>query len=241
MRKTDFSSIFFTAFAVIALAGCAPVDVMARSAYWEQKVSLYDKLPINENDIVFLGNSITDGGEWQELFMMGNVKNRGISADVIDGVQERLRQVTSGHPKKIFLLIGINDVSHHLGASKIASRYEKLVKEIRRQTPDTKLYIQSVFPINNDFKRYKNLIGEEKTVLSLNERLKVIAQENGAEYVDLWPVLADSASGKLKKEYTNDGLHLTGEGYKTWVEAIRPLVTEGVEIIPLDNKTKEKR
>ncbi len=231
----------FAVACMIATAGCATPDVMARSPYWEQKVSLYDKLPVNENDIVFLGNSITDGGEWQELFHMGNVKNRGISADVIDGVLERLKQVTDGHPRKIFLLIGINDVSHHSGASRIASRYEKLVKEIRKQSPETKLYIQSVFPINNDFNRYKNLRGEEKTILALNEKIKHIASENGAEYIDLWTVLADPATGKLKKGYTNDGLHLTGEGYKVWVEAIRPMVTEGVEIVPLDKTTKENR
>ncbi|MBO4965286.1 MAG: sialate O-acetylesterase [Muribaculaceae bacterium] len=211
----------------------------ARSEYWEQKVSLFDKLPVHENDIIFLGNSITDGGEWQELFQMENVKNRGISSDVIDGVQARLEQVTSGHPQKIFLLIGINDVSHHLGVEKIAAKYEKLVKEIRRRTPDTRLYIQSIMPINNDFARYKNLKGEEKTVTELNKRIKKIAERNGAEYIDLWPALAD-ASGKLKREYTNDGLHLTGDGYKAWIKLIGPIVLEGSERIPLNEKNKER-
>ncbi|MBD5200483.1 MAG: sialate O-acetylesterase [Bacteroidales bacterium] len=229
--------------AALLLAGSLflPLQACARSAYWEQKVSLFDKLPVHENDIVFLGNSITDGGEWQELLNMANVKNRGISADVISGVRDRLHQVTDGHPKKIFLLIGINDVSHNLGAGKIASEYEKLVQEIRTQSPETQLYIQSVMPINNDFGRYKNLKGQEKTVTQLNEKLKTIADEHGAIYVDLWPALADPATGKLKRNFTNDGLHLTGEGYRAWIDLIRPLVTEGVEIVPLDKTNKERR
>ncbi|MCM1290316.1 MAG: GDSL-type esterase/lipase family protein [Prevotella sp.] len=212
----------------------------ARAPYWEQKVSLFNRLPINQNDIVFLGNSITDGGEWQEIFHMANVKNRGISSDVIDGVRERLEQVTSGHPQKIFLLIGINDVSHKLGAKAILAKYEQLVKEIRTQTPDTKLYIQSIFPINNDFKRYKNLIGQEQTVLEINRQLPELAKKYNAEYLDLWPVLSDQ-NGKLKKDFTNDGLHLTGNGYMQWVDAIKDYVLEGVDIIPLDNNNKEKR
>lgn len=230
-------------FILTLLAGAIsfPLSSCARNLYWEQKVSLFDKLPVKANDIVFLGNSITDGGEWQELLQMGNVKNRGISADVIDGVRERLHQVTSGHPSKIFLLIGINDVSHNLGANKIAANYKRLVNEIRQQSPETKLYIQSVMPINNDFKRYKNLKGQESVIPELNEKLKVIAGENDAEYIDLWPALAEPESGKLKKSFTNDGLHLTGEGYQAWLDIIRPYVLENIEVVPLDKTNKEHR
>lgn len=191
--------------------------------YWDQRVSLFDTLPITQNDIVFLGNSITDGGEFSEYFRNPDVKNRGIRSDVIDGVRKRLHQVTSGKPAKIFLLIGINDVSHHLGARRIADKYRVLVKEIREQSPDTKLYVQSVMPVNNSFKRYKNLVGEEATISELNKLLRSVAEEEGAEYVELTGVLSDS-KGRLRREFTNDGLHLTGKGYAAWAEAIRELV-----------------
>lgn len=95
--------------------------------YWDRKVSLYDSLRVSHDDIVFLGNSITDGGEFSELFGMENVLNRGIISDIIPGVMKRLDQVTDGHPKKIFLLIGINDVSHGHPVSKLAARYAELV------------------------------------------------------------------------------------------------------------------
>lgn len=224
MRRShrSISAAILTA-AALSLAA-APAEAR-RSAYWEQRVTLFDKLPVERGDIVFLGNSITDGGEWSELFQMENIKNRGISADVIDGVRERLHQVTDGHPAKIFLLIGINDVSHNLTASQIADEYGKLVREIRRLSPETRLYIQSVLPINNDFGRYKSLRGCEKTVTDLNLRLRAIAADNGAKYVDLWPALAD-ADGKLDRRFTNDGLHLTGEGYKAWAALLLPYVRE---------------
>lgn len=213
-----------TALAALALLCATPCK--AESEYWYQRTSLFEILPVTENDIVFLGNSITDGGEFAELFGNLQIKNRGISSDVMGGVEKRLDQVLRNHPRKLFLLIGINDVSHGHSVDKLAARYERLVKKIRRTSPQTKLYIQSVMPINNDFRRYKNLIGREKTVKLFNERIEKIARDNDAVYIDLWPALADPATGKLKKQYTNDGLHLTGAGYRAWTELLRPYVDE---------------
>lgn len=218
----NLKSIFCT-LALLAAVGFP--TVCRADEYWDQKTSLFDVLPIYSTDIVFLGNSLTDGGEFAELFDMPNIKNRGIRSDVITGVEKRLGQITYGHPAKIFLLIGINDVSHGLSAEKLAERYERLVKKIREQTPETKLYIQSVMPVNNDYKRYKNLIGREKVIPALNARLRDIAAKNGAVYVDLWPAL-QTKGGKLNPIYTNDGLHLNGSGYRAWSRAIEPLVKE---------------
>lgn len=207
---------------LLVAAGCIPSHA---DEYWDQKTSLFDVLPIKSDDIVFLGNSITDGGEFAELFDMPNIRNRGIRSDVITGVEKRLTQVTAGHPAKIFLLIGINDVSHGLTVDQLATRYERLVKKIREQSPDTRLYIQSVMPINNDFNRYKNLKGREKVIPALNKRLQTIATQNGAVYIDLTPAL-ESTPNKLNPKYTNDGLHLNGPGYRAWTRAIQHLVKQ---------------
>ncbi len=210
--------------AAISLALSANAD--ARSEYWQQKVTLFNILPIEEGDIVFLGNSITDGGEFAELFHNPKIKNRGINSDVISGVRERLYQVTDHNPSKIFLLIGINDISHGHSVEKLAADYETLVKEIRQQSPKSVLYVQSIMPINNDFGRYKNLRGKERTIKALNARLKDIARQNNATFIDLTPALSDQATGKLRKDFTNDGLHLLGKGYKAWAEAISPMISE---------------
>ena len=224
--------IYFKRFAprllAFLMAAASITGISAQDDYWRQRVSLFDKLPVTASDIVFLGNSITDGGEFQELFGMENVLNRGIRSDRINGVKKRLDQVVKGHPKMIFLLIGINDVAdtRHTSAS-IAQMYEGLIKEIREKSPMTQLYVQSVMPINNDFKRYKSLVGRESVIPALNQKLRGIAVENGAVFIDLWPVLADEATGKMHRNFTTDGLHLSGAGYRAWAEAVRPYV-EGV-------------
>ncbi len=193
----------------------------ARYDYWNQRTSLFEVLPIDNDDIVFLGNSITDGGEFHELLNRSDVKNRGISSDVIDGVRERLDQVTRWHPRKIFLLIGINDISHGHSLKTLTERYAALVADIRRQSPDTKLYIQSVMPVNNSFNRYKALKGREGMIPQLNQQLKKIAEENGAVYIDLTDAMKDY-KGNLDRKLTGDGLHLNGNGYKVWMKIIEP-------------------
>lgn len=210
---------------MMILGICSAVDAKADS-YYDRKVSLFELLPINSNDIVFLGNSITDGGEFQELLNMPNVKNRGISSDVISGVEKRTAQVMLGKPKKLFLLIGINDVSHNFTVKQLATRYERLVKNIRMLSPSTEVYLQSVMPVNNDFKRYKSLVGKEKTIKAFNKEIERIAKANGCTFIDLTPALADPATGKLRRSFTNDGLHLTGAGYKAWMNVVKPYIVK---------------
>ncbi|MDE6392938.1 MAG: hypothetical protein K2L59_06705 [Muribaculaceae bacterium] len=223
MKRTAYITASRMLLLISALS--APQAAVMADEYWDQKTSLFELLPVGENDIVFLGNSITDGGEFHELFGMDNIKNRGIRSDLITGVEKRIGQITAGSPKKIFLLIGINDISHGHSAETLGKRYERLVRKIREESPKTRLYLQSVMPVNNSLKRYKNLQGKERTIRELNAIIEKIASENDAVYVDLWPFLADS-NGNLDLGLTNDGLHLNGRGYRVWTKGIMDLVKE---------------
>lgn len=211
---------------LLAMCALAVAPFMRADSYYDRKVSLFELLPVYSDDIIFLGNSITDGGEFAELFGMPNIKNRGISSDVMSGVTKRIDQVMRGKPAKLFLLIGINDVAHKLTVSQLSSRYSALVKRIRVLSPDTKVYLQSIMPVNNDFKRYKTLYGKEQIIRDFNREISHIASEEGCTYIDLTEELADPDTGKLRKEFTNDGLHLTGAGYKAWIKVLNPYVRE---------------
>ncbi len=227
LRNVRFT---YTAVATLLLLA-SPLSLLAkRTPYWHQRVSLFDKIQVMPQNIVFLGNSITDGGEFHELLDNPDIVNRGIVGDVISGVKERLGQVTSGHPRQIFLLIGINDVSHGKSAEKIAQEYRELVERIRTESPESELFIQSVMPIDNGFKKYKNLLGREGVIEPLNAHLKQIAEDYGLTFIDLTETMSDPKTGKLRKDFTNDGLHLTGDGYKAWAEKLKPYVKPAVTV-----------
>ena len=221
-----------TLISAICLASVASVSVTAvyGDSYYDRKVSLFELLPIGPEDIVFVGNSITDGAELQELFAMPNIKNRGITSDVISGVDKRIAKTLENHPAKVFLLIGANDISHNLTADQIAARYEALVKKMKALSPSTKFYLQGIMPINNDFKRFQTQYGKEHVIPELNVRIKDIADKYGCTYISTTEVLQDPGTGKLKKEYTNDGLHLTGAGYRAWPKRLEPYVKEVIWI-----------
>ena len=189
--------------------------------YYYQRATLFEVLPVDSADIVMLGNSITNGGDWHEIFNLPNIKNRGIISDIIQGMYDRVDPYIAGHPKKLFLLGGVNDISHHLSADSIASAIGKLCDYIMAKSPSTKLYLQSVFPFNNSFKRYRNLIGTEQVQIDLNRILVEMAAKKGITYIDVVPALVDE-EGNLRREFTADGLHLNTSGYKAWAEVLAP-------------------
>lgn len=128
-------------------------DSLFPTYYW-QRVTLFKTLPKSNKDIIFLGNSITDGGEWGELFNDIHIKNRGISGDITAGVINRLDDVVSGKPSKIFLLIGTNDLSRKITTDSVVKNILIIADYVRQQSPSTSLYVQSILPVNNIYGKF---------------------------------------------------------------------------------------
>ncbi len=194
------------------------------STYYHQRRTLFEKLPDTRNEIIFLGNSITDGCEWSELFDNSRVKNRGISGDVTEGVLFRLDEVTRSQPQKIFLLIGINDLAGGIPKETVFGNIGKIAQQIRTSSPKTEVYIQSILPVNNSFAKFQGHTGKTEEVLWINQQLKQWCLNEGFIYVDLFSHFKCSDSNLMNPRYTNDGLHLTGEGYLLWRDVIAPLL-----------------
>ncbi|WP_302284854.1 serine hydrolase [Bacteroides clarus] len=190
--------------------------------YYKRFLQFMDEPTIGNKDIVMLGNSLTEnGGDWAARLGNKNVRNRGIIGDEVMGVYDRLHQILPGHPAKLFLLIGVNDVSHDLTTDTIVGMIRVTVERIRKESPDTKLYLQSLLPINESFGRYKRLAGKTNMIPEINKQLEELAKEKGLTYINLFPLFTEKGSNVLRAELTTDGLHLKEEGYKIWVKAIR--------------------
>ncbi len=194
------------------------------SVYWERRASLFENLPTSKKDIIFLGNSITDGAEWAELFDNPRVKNRGISGDITQGVLDRLDPIVDGKPAKLFLLIGINDVSRGISADSIVGNIRLIIERFQEESPKTRIYLQSVLPVNDAFDNYKKHVSRWEMVPGINEKLKALALDKNITYIDLFSHFTDESGAKLNPGYTNDGLHLMGEGYLKWKELVEPHV-----------------
>jgi len=194
-------------------------DSSYRSTYYDQKLTLFRLLPDTKGEVIFLGNSITDIGEWSEIWQDPKVKNRGISGDITFGVLARLDEVISAKPRKIFVMIGVNDIARNIPDSVILNNYRRLMDRVRAESPRTQLIMQSVLPTNDQFKPFKNHYGKDDHIRAVNAGLRQLCGDRGIGYVDLYTRFLDE-SGRLDSRYTNDGLHLNGPGYMLWKQIL---------------------
>lgn len=206
---------------VVLFAQISDAQTQKYSTFYMQRSSLFNKLSITSKDIVFIGNSITNGAEWNELFPQKRVKNRGISGDTSEGVFDRLDAVVKGKPVKIFILIGVNDISREIKVETIVLNMKRIVEKIQKESPKTKIYIQSILPVNPDFEMFKGHMKPE-LIKEINQFYQNIAQEYKVNYIDLYSHFLEDGTDKMNKKYTNDGLHLLGEGYLLWREIVKP-------------------
>lgn len=213
---------FFACFLVVSASGTA--QKRTYSTFYYQRATLFEKLPVTSNDIIFLGNSITNGCEWSELFQNKHVKNRGISGDITMGVYDRLNPILKGKPAKIFLLIGINDVSRGTSPDTIVDMIKLITEKIKKESPKTQLYLQSVLPVSDHYNLFGNHTKHWQMIPEINTKLQQLAQEEHVTYIDLYSRFVDTKTGKMNTEYSNDGLHLLGKGYLIWRDIVKPYI-----------------
>ncbi len=103
-RQWIMKRILVLLMAVAALSCMAQKKTVNTDVYYARRVTLFEQLPVYSSDIIMLGNSLTDGAEWNELFDNCHVKNRGIVGDIIPGFFERLEPILKGQPRKIFIM-----------------------------------------------------------------------------------------------------------------------------------------
>ncbi|MBW4644360.1 MAG: G-D-S-L family lipolytic protein [Goleter apudmare HA4340-LM2] len=190
------------------------------SVYYYYKQSQFQILPKSNADIIFLGDSITDEGEWIELMNNSQIKNRGINGDTTDGILNRLQEIVESQPRKVFLMVGVNDlVFKHKSVEQILKTYKQILNEFQIHAPNTQLFIQSILPVNNK----KQFLQNNNNILTLNLGLSELAREFKYQYIDVFSHLSDSEN-KLDVQYTLDGLHLNGQGYLIWKKVIEKYV-----------------
>lgn len=201
--------------------------------YW-QKLSHFETLPKKEHQTLLIGDSITDGGEWSSLFGDTDVLNMGISGDISTGIINRLPSITKRNPKKVFILIGINDLARNTSVDSLFKNINLIIKYIRQEIPSTEIFVQSVLPVNNTFKTFSTHTNRTDSILKINNLLQVGSKKLNYVFLDFYASFCND-QGKLNPNYTNDGLHLLGAGYALWKHLLYPYIyglNEQVSIIP---------
>lgn len=162
--------------------------------------------------VLFLGDSITAGGDWDTRLPDERTTNQGVNGDTTDGVLERLDAVVSAAPEAIVLLIGTNDFGNHRASVEhVVRNVETILVTLRRELPGVRLLLVSILPRQAEY---------TAKIEEANRHLRQFVATCHAQYLDVWPTLADG--DHLDERYTDDGLHLTDDGYRAYVDELVP-------------------
>lgn len=215
---------------LLSATGCAVAyDAPAQPVSWDStyrpeiyplQVALFRSAAHSRKDVVFLGNSITFWGDWPELLHSNRIKNRGLPGDITFGVLDRLGEVIGGKPRKVFILIGINDVARNIPDSVVLHNYRRMIAAIKSGSPRTKIFFQSLLPTNSAAGKLTSYYNKGDHIKNINAGLKRLTEEENIGFIDLYTAFAD-AEGNLPRLLTFDGVYLTKAGYDIWVALLR--------------------
>lgn len=201
------------------------VATMAQSGfgdYYDCRLAAHRKAGIPAGATVWLGDSITEQGWWSYLTSERNMINLGIGGDTTPGMLARLPEILDAAPSKIFLMVGVNDISGNRPVEEVADNVRKMLVMVKERAPQCVVYLQSVITPNNDVLAYPYAAGKQRLTAELNERYKALCDEGLAVWVDIASLLHNE-KGEVREELTKDGIHIHPEAYEIWVDYLKKM------------------
>ena len=168
-------------------------------------------------DIVFLGDSLSRGGDFHLHCGEQRLVNLGCSGDTLAGMIGRVSTAEMLQPKKTFLMGGINGLTDY-NISKSVSTYADLLSALEKALPECQIFVQGLLPLTSG--KAKKLHCKNETIRLFNQKIKALAEKRGFVFIDLYPLY--EINGEMDLAITVDGLHIKPEGYDRWYDALSP-------------------
>ncbi len=180
-------------------------------------------------DLAFIGDSITQGWEgngkdvWQEYYGNRKAINLGIGGDRTEHVIWRLTHGNLGkiQPKVAVLMIGTNNTGHFdQDPAQVAAGVKRILEILKERLPNTKVILHGIFPRGPnplDLKRLNNV--------AINQIIRRYADGDRVHFMEIGDQFLEP-DGTISKEIMPDLLHISGEGYQRWANALEPKLTE---------------
>ena len=187
-----------------------------------------EKIIANQDfpDVVFMGNSITEGwvNAQPDFFKNNNYAGRGIGGQTTPQMLIRfMPDVVNLNPKAVVILAGTNDIAGNTGFSSV----EMITNNIQAmaqlaEANNIKVILASILPVY-DYPWRPGLEPVQK-IAEINTWIKKYTEENKHTYLDLFTPLKDQKEG-LPKRYSEDGVHPNLEGYRV----MAPLTKKAIQ------------
>lgn len=187
----------------------APIPPSYYEPYIQGRMNVHAACPIDTNDIIMIGTSLTEGFPIETLKNC-HIKNRGIAASQLRHLLERIDGIIAARPKQLFIEMGTNEIDRPADSIKAAyaTLFNKLVPLGK------KIYLQSIPPMDSPY------LEKNRKIDSLNSFLRAICGATAIHYIDINSVLKKGHG--LNPSLTYDGIHLNAAGYSVWRRTILP-------------------
>ena len=193
------------------------------------KVSKFNQ---NEN-IVLLGDSITEIYPINDIYDDMPIVKSGVSGyktnDILKHIDSMLYQY---NPTKVILLIGTNDIMNDIGDDMInetISNIEKISQKIKKNRRNTKIYIESIYPVNRNMKKEMVADRTNEAIQKINDEIEKYCRKNNIIYIDMYDKLIDN-NGNFDEKYTYDGLHPNTLGYAKITNVLLPYIYDNYDL-----------
>ena len=187
-----------------------------------------EKYTAPEN-IVFLGDSITEFYDLKKYYPNHSIVNSGISGnkttDILENLEERVYRY---NPSKIFLMIGTNDLQESIKEEEIIDNIIKIIEKIQTNRKFAKIYVESIYPVNHNVENEISQNRKNESIQFINKKIESYCKKKKITYLNVYKELQDH-DGNLKEIYTKDGLHLNQKGYTFLTKFLKPYVEEKVD------------
>ena len=201
---------------VILLLGILGFCIYLLARPVEPKVVTKEKEVVTVDDnYLFLGDSITELYDLDEHFPDMPVVNSGISGNVTEDILDDMRgRVYQYNPSKVFLLIGTNDIQEEVSEEDIVNNIKEIISSIKANRPYAEIYLESIYPVDEDKEASRDRTNE--VIMDINDQLEKYCRDEDITYINLFDLLVDpdQEEAEIRDEYSDDGLHLTEEGYE---------------------------
>jgi lysophospholipase L1-like esterase len=164
--------------------------------------------------LLFIGNSLIEYGNWQEFFPEYKVYSFGVAGETVEGVLARLPHITKEIPYAdlVFLMSGLNNIA--IDDWNFLAAYESIIDKLSHAYPEAEIFVHSLLP---------TMLLEWiplDTLRKANRKLQELAMKKKVKFIDLFSHFLDREGNPIKSYLLPDGVHLTPEGYRAWINVI---------------------
>jgi lysophospholipase L1-like esterase len=192
-------------------------------AKWEKEIAAFEEADAKKvppkNAIVFVGSSSIR--MWKTLaedFPKHQVINRGFGgSEIVDSTYFADRIVLPYAPRMIVFYAGGNDINAGKAPDVVVADFKAFVAKVREKLPKTEIAFIS---IAGNPARWAQV----EKVKAVNSAVAAwIKDQPHMKYIDVFPKMLGE-DGQPKDIFIADKLHMNADGYKIWVEVVRPFL-----------------